>query len=33
MRFVPLTSIALACALGATAARADNVTFPGFAHG
>ena len=33
MRFVPLTSIALACALGATAARADNVTFTGFAHG
>jgi hypothetical protein len=33
MRLVPLTSIALACALGATAARADNVTFTGFAHG
>lgn len=34
MRFVPLTSIALACALGLTAeARADDVTFTGFAHG
>jgi len=33
MRLVPIASIALACALGATAARADNVTFPGFAHG
>jgi len=33
MRLVPLTSIALACALCTTAARADNVTFTGFAHG
>ena len=33
MRLVPLTSIALACALGAAAARADDVTFTGFAHG
>jgi len=33
MRLVPIASIALACALGATAARADNVTFTGFAHG
>ena len=33
MRLVPIASVALACALGATAARGDNVTFPGFAHG
>ena len=33
MRLVPLTSIALACALGTTTARADDVTFTGFAHG
>jgi hypothetical protein len=33
MRLVPLTSIALACALGTAAARADDVTFTGFAHG
>ena len=33
MRLVPIASAALACALGATAARGDNVTFPGFAHG
>jgi hypothetical protein len=33
LRLVPITSIALACALGATAARADNVTFTDFAHG
>jgi len=33
MRLVPLAAIALACALCATAARADNVTFTGFAHG
>ena len=34
MRLVPISSIVLACALGtATAARADNVTFTGFAHG
>ena len=33
MRLVPLASITLACALGTTAARADNVTFTGFAHG
>ena len=33
MRFVPLTSIALTCALGTAAARADDVTFTGFAHG
>jgi hypothetical protein len=33
MRLVPLTAIALACALGAAAARADDVTFTGFAHG
>jgi len=33
MRLVPLTSIALACALGTTAAGAENVTFTGFAHG
>ena len=33
MRLVPLTSIALACALGTAVARADNVTFTGFAHG
>jgi len=33
MRLIPIASVALACALGATAARGDNVTFPGFAHG
>src|SRR5512144_3052090 len=33
MRLVPLMSIALACALGAGVARAENVTFTGFAHG
>ena len=33
MRLAPLASIALACALGTAAARADNVTFTGFAHG
>jgi len=33
MRLVPLASIALATALAATAARADDVTFTGFAHG
>ncbi|HSC65586.1 MAG TPA: hypothetical protein VLD35_18250 [Caldimonas sp.] len=33
MRLVTLTSIALACALGTAAARADDVTFTGFAHG
>ncbi len=33
MRLVPIASVALACALGATTARGDNVTFPGFAHG
>jgi len=33
MRLVPLTAIALACALGAAAARADDVTYTGFAHG
>ena len=33
MRLVPLTSIALACALGTATARADDVTFTGFAHG
>ena len=33
MRLLPLASITLACALGAAAARADNVTFTGFAHG
>ena len=33
MRRLPLASITLACALGAAAARADNVTFTGFAHG
>ena len=33
MRLVPLASIALACSLGAAAARADDVTFTGFAHG
>jgi len=33
MRLVPITSVALACALGTTAARAENVTFTGFAHG
>jgi hypothetical protein len=33
MRLVPLTAIALACALGAATARADDVSFTGFAHG
>jgi hypothetical protein len=33
MRLLPLASITLACALGAATARADNVTFTGFAHG
>ena len=33
MRLVPLTSIALACALCGGAARANDVTFTGFAHG
>jgi len=33
MRLVPLASIALVTALAATAARADDVTFTGFAHG
>ena len=33
MRLVPLASIALATALAGTAARADDVTFTGFAHG
>ena len=33
MRLVPLTSVALACALGTSTARADDVTFTGFAHG
>ena len=33
MRLVPITSVALACALGTIAARAENVTFTGFAHG
>src|SRR5215218_5702513 len=33
MRLLSLTSIALACALGSGAARADDVTFTGFAHG
>ena len=33
MRLATLTSIALACALGTAAARADDVTFTGFAHG
>ena len=33
MRRLPLASITLACALGTAAARADNVTFTGFAHG
>ncbi len=34
MRLVPLTSIALACTLGiASQARADDVTFTGFANG
>ena len=32
MRLVPLTSIALACALGTATAWADDVTFTGFAH-
>jgi len=34
MRLAPLTSVALACGLALAAeARADNVTFTGFAHG
>jgi len=33
MRLVPLAPIALACALCAAPARADDVTFTGFAHG
>ena len=33
MRLVPLTAIALACTLGTATARADDVTFTGFAHG
>jgi len=33
MRLVPLASIALVTALAATVARADDVTFTGFAHG